>query len=135
MKKLILATAAASLAGCASMQPTYQTESTFVIYDVQPAGVDRTRLLNAVLEAVQKHSSQVRVNRDIPPAVLPETPGRFELKDPFSGTKMGALLAAQAQNVRVPVCKDCTGSVCLDTVLQLRRPFAWHRPDGLRGGT
>jgi hypothetical protein len=31
--------------------------------------------------------------------------------------------------------KECTGSVCLDTVLQLRRPFAWHRPDGLRGGT
>ncbi|WP_374476428.1 transposase family protein [Zoogloea sp.] len=29
----------------------------------------------------------------------------------------------------------CTGSVCLDTVLQLRLPFAWHKPDGLRGVT
>ena len=29
----------------------------------------------------------------------------------------------------------CTGSVCLDTVLQLRPPFAWHRPDGLQGVT
>jgi RHS repeat-associated protein len=27
----------------------------------------------------------------------------------------------------------CTGSDYLDTVLQLRPPFAWHKPDGLRG--
>jgi hypothetical protein len=26
----------------------------------------------------------------------------------------------------------CTGSDYLDTVLQLRPPFAWHQPDGLR---
>lgn len=30
---------------------------------------------------------------------------------------------------------DCTGSHFLDTVLQLRRPFVWHKPDGLRGVT
>ena len=29
----------------------------------------------------------------------------------------------------------CTGSDCLDTLLQLRPPFAWHRPDGLQGVT
>ena len=29
----------------------------------------------------------------------------------------------------------CTGSDCLDTVLQLRLPFGWHKPDGLRGVT
>jgi hypothetical protein len=29
----------------------------------------------------------------------------------------------------------CTGSDYLDTVLQLRPPFAWHQPDGLRGVT
>ena len=27
--------------------------------------------------------------------------------------------------------RRCTGSHCLDTVLQLRRPFAWHKPGGL----
>jgi site-specific recombinase XerD len=27
--------------------------------------------------------------------------------------------------------KRYTGSHCLDTVLQLRLPFAWHKPDGL----
>gem|GEM_PF-4633183 len=31
--------------------------------------------------------------------------------------------------------KVCTGSDYLDTVLQFRLPFAWHRPDGLRGVT
>jgi glutamin-(asparagin-)ase len=30
---------------------------------------------------------------------------------------------------------DCTGSDCLDTVLQVRLPLAWHRPDGPRGVT
>jgi hypothetical protein len=29
----------------------------------------------------------------------------------------------------------CTGSDYLDTVLQLRPPFSWHKPDGLRGVT
>ncbi len=29
----------------------------------------------------------------------------------------------------------CTGSDCLDTVLQLRPPLAWHKPDGLPGVT
>jgi O-acetyl-ADP-ribose deacetylase len=26
----------------------------------------------------------------------------------------------------------CTGSDCLDTVLQVRPPFLWHKPGGLR---
>ena len=30
---------------------------------------------------------------------------------------------------------DCTGSHCLDTVLQLRLPFGWHKPGELRGVT
>jgi hypothetical protein len=30
---------------------------------------------------------------------------------------------------------ECTGTDDLDTVLQLRLPFAWHKPDGLRGVT
>ena len=29
----------------------------------------------------------------------------------------------------------CTGSHCLDTVLQLRLPFGWHKPGELRGVT
>jgi hypothetical protein len=36
---------------------------------------------------------------------------------------------------RLAANPSCTGSDCLDTVLQLRPPFAWHKPDGLRGVT
>jgi hypothetical protein len=32
-------------------------------------------------------------------------------------------------------CSTCTGSDCLDTVLQLRPPLARHKPDGLPGVT
>jgi hypothetical protein len=31
--------------------------------------------------------------------------------------------------------EPCTGPDYLDTVLQLRPPFAWHKPDGLGGVT
>ena len=31
--------------------------------------------------------------------------------------------------------KECTGSDCLDTILQLRPPFGRHKPDGLQGVT
>src|ERR1700692_93569 len=33
------------------------------------------------------------------------------------------------------VSEACTGSGCLDTVLQLRRPVSTDAPDGLRGAT
>jgi ferredoxin-NADP reductase len=33
--------------------------------------------------------------------------------------------------ISAPRNNFCTGSHCLDTVLQLRLPFAWHKPDGL----
>jgi hypothetical protein len=93
------------------MKPSVHTESTFVIYDVKPATLDRNQFLKAVLDAVQTSASKLRVNREIPPAELPATPGRFELQDPFANSKMGALLASQAQNIRVPVCKNALMTV------------------------
>ena len=36
------------------------------------------------------------------------------------------------QGGEVWVNSACTGSDCLDTVLQLRLPFGWHTPDGLQ---
>jgi signal transduction histidine kinase len=44
--------------------------------------------------------------------------------------------AAESQlKQRFAGARICTGSDCLDTVLQLRPPFSWHKPDGLRGVT
>jgi len=92
------------LTGCASTRPTYQTESAFVIYDIQPETIDRSQFLDAITKAVQKHSSQVRINREIPPAELPEKPGRFVLKDPFANSNMAALMAASGHSTKIPVC-------------------------------
>ena len=37
-------------------------------------------------------------------------------------------LSHTALGSTVRIYKLCTGSDCLDTVLQLRQPFAWHKP-------
>jgi len=42
------------------------------------------------------------------------------------------LLVMPATQYHAEKAIGCTGSDCLDTVLQLRPPFAWHKPDGLR---
>lgn len=94
------------LSGCASMTPTHQTESAFVIFDVKPGTLERGKVMDNVANAVKKHASNARITRDIPPAVLPDTPGRFELVEPFAKSKVGALMSAQGQTMKVPVCKD-----------------------------
>ena len=114
MKKAARMVLSMALGGCAAMKPTYQTESSFVIYDVRPAGIDRTQLLDAVQAAVQKSASKARVMRDIPPATLPETPGRFELKDSFANSNLGALMAAQGQAMRVPTCQNALMTIASD---------------------
>lgn len=119
-KKAIALASAVALSGCASMKPTYHTESTFVIYDVQPITLDRNQLLNTVLSAVQKSATKLRVNRDIPPRELPAIPGRFELQDPFANSKLGTLMATQAQSVRVPVCKNALMTVSTDDTSMAR---------------
>ncbi len=46
----------------------------------------------------------------------------------------------QGMLAKCPICDtpspyECTGSHFLDTVLQLRPPFVWHKPGGLQGVT
>ncbi|MGA8148971.1 MAG: hypothetical protein WB870_15570 [Gallionellaceae bacterium] len=55
---------------------------------------------------MQKDQSQVRITRDIQTGELPEIPVRFVLKDIFANTNMGALLAANGQSVKRPVCDN-----------------------------
>lgn len=99
MKRLFTILALFLIAGCSSMTPTQKKEASFVIYDVQPASIDRSQLLDAITQAVQKHQQQVRVTRDIQTGDLPENPGRFVLKDPYANTSIGAMMSA---NVTFP---------------------------------
>jgi hypothetical protein len=108
MYRIIVAIALALflLAGCASMTPTQQTEASFVIYDVQPASINRGRFLDAITQAVQKNQQQVRVTRDIQTGELPEKPARFVLKEPFANTNIGAMMSASGQTLKKPVCEN-----------------------------
>lgn len=106
MKRTLVASFLALLTGCASVTPTYQTETAYAIFDVQPASINREAFLQGITKAVQRNSTQVTVSRGIPPADLPAQPGRFEIKDPFGNSNMGALLAASGKSVKVPVCED-----------------------------
>ena len=47
----------------------------------------------------------------------------------------GGNAAAKRLGVPQSTMTNCTGSDCLDTVLQLRLPCAGHKPDGLPGVT
>lgn len=106
MYRVIAVLALFLFAGCASMTPTQKTEASFVIYDVQPASINRGQFLDAITQAVQKHQSQVRVTRDIQTGELPENPGRFVLKDPFANTNFGAMMSANGQSFKKPVCEN-----------------------------
>lgn len=109
----------AVLGGCVSMTPTQKTERAFAIFDVQSSSLDRNRLLNDVTNAVQANVSRANVNRDIPPAELPDKPSRMRMVDPLANSQLGALVAAQGGSTKMPVCdqplmtinaKDTSGS-------------------------
>lgn len=106
MYRLFAVLALISVAGCASMTPTQKTEASFVIYDVQSVSMDRGQFLDAITQVVQKNQSQVRVTRDIQTGALPENPERFTLKDPFANTNIGALMSANGQSMKMPVCNN-----------------------------
>lgn len=94
------------LAGCSSMTPTYKKEASFVIYDVQSASINRSQLLDAVTEAVQKNQSQVRVTRDIQTGELSDKPVRFVIKDPLANSSIGAMMAANGQSMKTATCDN-----------------------------
>ena len=100
MKQVVLIVCVLALAGCAALTPTTSVESAYVIFDVKPV-LKREDLMKAVTEAVQKHNQRVSVNRNIPPANLPQTPGRFSLVDPFGGIQIQGRTPA-----KTAVCND-----------------------------
>lgn len=106
MYRALFVFCAALLTGCASMTPTVQQESSFVIFDVQSPSINRQQLMDAITSAVQKNQQQVRVTRDIQTGELPDKPGRFAMKDMFANSHMAALLQAQGRTMKMPVCDN-----------------------------
>jgi hypothetical protein len=106
MHRIISALVLVLMTGCSSMTPTQQTEASFVIYDVTPTTLNSSQLLEAITQAVQKNQSKVSVTRDIQTGELPAKLPRFTLKDPFANSNMGALMAAQGQTFKRPLCEN-----------------------------
>ena len=88
------------------MTPTVETQSSYAIYDVKPnPGISASRIGEAIKVALQKNMSGVQINTDIPPSPLPESPGRFQLVNPFKGSAMGAQAARSGQSLETPTCE------------------------------
>lgn len=96
----------AALTGCASMTPTREMTSGYVIVDIKGGPeVGHAKIADAVKTALQKNTSGVRINNAIPPSPLPERAPRFQLVSPFKGSALGALAASSGQNLQVPTCE------------------------------
>lgn len=95
-------------AGCMGMTTkTQETSSAYAIYDIKSTSeVSHSVIAQAVLTGLKKSTSAVRASQDIPPTPLPQAPGRFELTNPFEGSKMAALASASGQSLKVPSCKN-----------------------------
>jgi len=104
IRSIMVVSAVFALGACASMTPTFQTESAYLILDVKGNNINRGALLDSITNAVKGNMSSVTVSRDIPPATLPEQPARFVLKDITAGSNLGAMLQSRGYSSKVPVC-------------------------------
>jgi hypothetical protein len=106
-KGLFLAGGLSLLAGCMAVTPTKETIVSYKIYDVKVSDEIKAKdVTSAVANALREYSSEVRINNNIPPHPLPEKPGRFQLKNPFSNSNLGALAAAQGSSMKMPFCEE-----------------------------
>lgn len=91
------------LTACSSLTPTKEVTEGYRIYDVKTTQ-NPSQIVTNLKTTLQKNADKVRFTNDIPPSPLPENPGRFKLTNPFANSNMGALLAQQGGNVKIPTC-------------------------------
>lgn len=94
-------------AGCASVTPTNEKVEGFKIYDIQTHSTSALtlQLSSNLKEVMQKHAKGVQINNSIPPATLPEKPGRFELTNPFKNAQGIMALAGKQSSIVIPSCE------------------------------
>lgn len=109
---MVAAAVAMLLTGCvSSTKPTQQMTRSLVTYNV--TGVPYDVVANAVTRGLQgTNADAVHIDRSFPPATLPPTPARLELKSPFGNSNLGALAEASGQRIQVP---SCTGAPYIAT--------------------
>jgi hypothetical protein len=102
--KLLAMLAAISLYGCASISPTVENVEGFRIYDIKAeySSALTGKLSSNLKAAMQDNAGDVQFNNTLPPANLPEKPGRFELGTPFKNAT--GLLAVAGTGIKIPQC-------------------------------
>ncbi|PJK03759.1 hypothetical protein CO612_08550 [Lysobacteraceae bacterium NML71-0210] len=92
------------LSGCATMTPTVQSKSQYVIYQIDmPEGVSPSQVAQAVKTSLQRHVNSIQISENVPPYPLPETAPRFQVGNPF-GPALSALAGPSAMT-QVATCE------------------------------
>lgn len=103
--KSIAAASVLLISACASMTPTREVTEGYRIYDVKGSS-SHGALSSNLKTAMQENADSVKFSNNLPPHPLPDKPGRFELMNPYEGTNIGKLMAAQGKSVKVPQCEN-----------------------------
>jgi len=105
VRTLLVVLAILQLSACGgATTPTREIQSGYAIYDVKPGeGVGHKQIIDAVVTAIKKNSSEARIINNIPPSPLPDMPGKYEITNPFEGSRLEALAG---QSLGIPKCND-----------------------------
>lgn len=93
--------------GCAAITPTYETVEGHKIYDIQThvTSVFTGQLASKLKEVIQKNAGDMQFNNSIPPANLPEKPGRYTLIDPLKNSPGLLALTGGKISMQIPSCE------------------------------
>lgn len=112
MRRIPVALAlAGALAGCGTannlLAPKTKTVEYYRIFDVRTAA-PRAVVARAASDGLGRNVNGIQEATPIPAsAAPPETPGRFQLVNPFAGTRLGALAAMGGNlGMRMATCED-----------------------------
>ena len=103
LKKTFLASSLLLLAGCSSTTPTVESTTTYWIYDIK-ASQSLADVETAVKEAVQTQMTSVSISRNLPPATVPDQPGKFQMSNALGNSNLGQLLAYNGASIEMPTC-------------------------------
>lgn len=111
MKKsglIVIAVAAATLSGCGSVNNALvektQTVEYYRIFDIATKA-QRADVITAASNGLGQNTNSAQETTPIPNfAEAPEKPGRFQLVNPFAGSKLAAFAAANGASLKMASC-------------------------------
>lgn len=111
MRTLAILIAAMALSACGTsnnyLSSKTKTVEYYRIFDIK-TNTPKQSIIKAASDGLGRNTTNVQEATPIPKsATLPDTPGRFNLSNPFEGTKLAALAGgAGSLGMQVATCKD-----------------------------